>query len=320
MEGIMLDENKARRVKFWVKFQDLETIPNYSDFSVCKEHWSELLDVPSDFTGGSNPAWFRLHPHPKPWDNCNCISCINCLDFLTWSVFFRCNFQTCNFKVPIDWSCQGRRGGWALNIQDAMRCVKSVLSPGLSALSPQVGWGRAWKGLDPLAFEKRDVLDWAIMSRSEKKRCKNCKKVKSNSKNWTLSQRLQHPASRTGRSLLSIQGALWTFWWVCSTVTSKWDTNAFLLRSLCFSLRIFFLFASVVFRLQWVSMFSHAFALFSSSFRFPALPWLLFHPALLPETRTARRILKAGGCRVSRGGFSRQWKQTFVGNCFVDSS
>ena len=160
MEGIMLDENKARRVKFWVKFQDLETIRNYSDFNVWKEHWSELLDVPSDFTGGSNPAWFRLHPHPHP-KSLNQLNVESIESFFFFELFFF--VATSNFRLLILRAARvgGEAGHW--NIQDAMRLVKSVLSPGLSALSPQVGWGqRAWKGLDPLPFEKRDVFMYWI--------------------------------------------------------------------------------------------------------------------------------------------------------------
>lgn len=164
MEGIMLDENKARRVKFWVKFQDLETIPTST---------SERS------TGQSSLMSLQISPEGQTWPDFDCIriqhiqslgtiACgINCiqLPLKPWGVVFFF-FATSNFRFLILGAA--RVGGEAghsgsRNIQDAMRLVKSVLSPGLSALSPQVGWGqRAWKGLDPLPFEKRDVFMYWI--------------------------------------------------------------------------------------------------------------------------------------------------------------
>lgn len=318
MEGIMLDENKARRVKFWVKFQDLETIRNYSAFNVWKEHWSELLDVPSDFTGGSNLAWFRLHPHPahpKPWDNCMW----NQLHSIAFEALRCCFFFLCNFKFPIfdPWSCQGRRGGWALRIQEYPGCNAlsevSAVTRTISSIAPSGMRTKGMEGAGPFAIWEKGciyVLDWAIMSRSEKKDAKTVRTLKTTQKSGHFRSvcNIQHPGQR---------GVYCQYKEHCEHFDGfalEWPQNE--IRTHFFHAVFAFplLFPSSFSLLLWFSGFNefqvsmmYAFAVFSSSFRFPALPWLLFHPALLPETRTARRILKAGGCRVSRGGFSRQW-------------
>lgn len=118
-----------------------------------------------------------------------------------------CFFFLCNFKFPIfdPWSCQGRRGGWALRIQEYPGCNAlsevSAVTRTISSIAPSGMRTKGMEGAGPFAIWEKGciyVLDWAIMSRSEKKDAKTVRTLKTTQKSGHFRSVciIQHPGQR----------------------------------------------------------------------------------------------------------------------------